>query len=116
MGYGHKKYRTFNSSIYSYDMKELIWYNPYLSEKFYEVLGTVEKIHSRAFAGAKDLESIKLSDSMIELEDEAFADTASLSKVYFGDKIEKIGKDIFGFDAVESDSHWYDIEVASISE
>lgn len=116
MGYAHKKYRTFNSSIYSYDMKELIWYNPYLSEKFYEVLGTVEKIHSRAFAGAKYLESIKLSDNMIELEDEAFADTASLSKVYFGDKIEKIGNDIFGFNAVEDDSHWYHIEVASTSE
>ena len=116
IAYGHKKYRTFNSSIYSYDMKELIWYNPYLPEKFYEVLGTVEKIHSRAFAGAKDLKSIKLSDNMIELEHDALAGATNLEKIYFGDKIEKISKDVFGLDFFDKDRLWYNLEVASTSE
>ena len=60
-----------------------------------EVVISAPVIKANAFERLKTLEKVTLTDSVIEIEDEAFYYNTNLKEVHFGKNIRKVGRDAF---------------------
>ena len=102
----NKNFKSINSVIYSYDLKELILYAGKKKDRFFEVPQFVRVIKSRSFAGAFRLRSIKLNATVQKIEDQAFA-FCGVCKIYFDQSIDNIGEDLFLVDGGWDDPRVY---------
>lgn len=60
-------------------------------EKITEVVISTSVINEGAFKNCKTLEKVILTDSVVEIQESAFADNSSLKEIHFGKNVNKVG-------------------------
>ena len=81
--------------VFSEDRKTLIRYNEDLPDSSYSIPKGVTSIRDTAFAGCKNLKSIKIPDSVTSIGDDAFVGCWRLTGIAIPDRVTSIGEEAF---------------------
>ncbi len=91
----NQSYKSINGSLYSFDGKKLLQYAIGKNDASFTIPNGVTSIARGAFRHSQNLTNVIISDSVLGVDDWAFADCTKLSSVYVGKNVNYISNVAF---------------------